>query len=498
MADFDTTRLDASYSDLGALPDVLLDIVMSSHHGTLDEVVSAALCWRGALVEGRLPAEHEVVKWPDEATARALRDRLERLDIARYCKGRVEQTDRLVASILENLEWIEDRALEELLELERSREEQEHTFNEDRQESDNPEQLLEAPDLTSIAREHALDEGLSRFESVWQPRADAWQKLMRLLGDVSSLLGRGWDWALGALGSSAWIDFERLTELVERAPEWRDLIAEMGRLRETDEEDISLSDAVFGAITRPRLIEQRTLVEDVPMETRGITHSNHLARQLPTEMLAMSHALLKKPWYARWVDHALMTYRVIGEEIEWFESDVEEHDACPERGKKRERGPIMVCVDTSGSMSGTPEQVAKALTLEAARVAASQQRRCYLYLFSGPGQVREHDVSLDGDNFMGLLDFLRLSFHGGTDVVGPLEKALERLEQDDWSRADILLLSDGYFPENNALADKIERSREEKNLEVHGVMIGASRSDAMARYCDHLHRFTRWTSLAVG
>lgn len=48
-------------------------------------------------------------------------------------------------------------------------------------------------------------------------------------------------------------------------------------------------------------------------------------------------------------------------------------------------GPIILCLDTSGSMRGAREVVAKALALECMRGAHRQQRPCYLYAFSGPG-----------------------------------------------------------------------------------------------------------------
>lgn len=53
-----------------------------------------------------------------------------------------------------------------------------------------------------------------------------------------------------------------------------------------------------------------------------------------------------------------------------------------------DRGPILLCVDTSGSMRGPRETVAKALALECMRAAKEQERSCYVYAFSGPAEVR--------------------------------------------------------------------------------------------------------------
>ena len=44
----------------------------------------------------------------------------------------------------------------------------------------------------------------------------------------------------------------------------------------------------------------------------------------------------------------------------------------------QQRGPFIVCVDTSGSMGGYPEECAKALFLALLKVAMDEKRGCYL------------------------------------------------------------------------------------------------------------------------
>lgn len=46
-----------------------------------------------------------------------------------------------------------------------------------------------------------------------------------------------------------------------------------------------------------------------------------------------------------------------------------------------------MCVDTSGSMRGARETVAKALALECMRAAKEQERDCYVFAFAGPAEV---------------------------------------------------------------------------------------------------------------
>ena len=78
--------------------------------------------------------------------------------------------------------------------------------------------------------------------------------------------------------------------------------------------------------------------------------------------------------------------------------------------------------------------VAQAVALEAMRGAHRQQRACYLYAFSGPQDVKELELKVDTASLLELLNFMRYSFGGGTDVDRPLELSLDRLEQRDWSQ----------------------------------------------------------------
>jgi len=80
----------------------------------------------------------------------------------------------------------------------------------------------------------------------------------------------------------------------------------------------------------------------------------------------------------------------------------------------------------------------QAVALEAMRGAHRQQRACYLYAFSGPQDVKELELKVDTGSLLELLNFMKYSFGGGTDVDRPLELSLDRLEQRDWSQVNTL------------------------------------------------------------
>ena len=200
---------------------------------------------------------------------------------------------------------------------------------------------------------------------------------------------------------------------------------------------------IFSPIRRAQDEWREVQTEFAPHEVHGL--SDDLSRMIPAEAATLGHPVLKYLWHARRIEHALLTYRVQGVMSERVssESDVMTEVERPKPPPKSERGPIIICLDTSGSMHGEPEIVAKASVLEALRVAHAEKRACYLYSFSGPGDVAEHELKLTEEGLAGFLNFLACSFPGGTDVAEPVRRAVKRLQEAAWQRADILLVGDG-------------------------------------------------------
>ena len=78
----------------------------------------------------------------------------------------------------------------------------------------------------------------------------------------------------------------------------------------------------------------------------------------------------------------------------------------------------MLCIDTSGSMIGKREMVAKSVALYMANTAVSQKRACYLINFST--NVNSLDLTKIVKTF---LNFLK-NFNSGTDVQPALRHAM--------------------------------------------------------------------------
>ena len=134
-------------------------------------------------------------------------------------------------------------------------------------------------------------------------------------------------------------------------------------------------------------------------------------------------------------------------------TEVEEEDAM---------GPIIICVDTSGSMQGAPETIAKAVTLFMASRAITQKRNCFLINFST--SIEELDLS--GQMGIGkAIHFLERSFHGGTDLRPAISHAMEVMESENYRKSDLLILSDFVVSQDMsaAIQERIVAARKLEN-----------------------------------
>ena len=521
---FDATALERSYAFLEECPEHLLTIVIAlptKSFGDLRERVRGVVEWREALLEGRLPPDDI---WPPPEIAAPVRQALDQKGLVRFCKGQPELVDEQLKDILAAFsgqgEAIREEVARRLYELEgmereklREREDWKRRIEllkktlenekralpaEKRRKSVVPDEktrrrLRDQAERDVLSRPRDADAGLIE---TWGERARLWNDVADIFGDLGQMLGRGWDLTLGVLHHVGWRDVLRLRELVERLPDLREVVRTLGRLHVSETAE-SVAERVF--LPMRRLEEERREVPTplVPADTRGIERSGSVARMLPVEAAMLGHPKLKMLWHARRAERALLAYRVEGVEDERTLVERETMERSENRRPALERGPILAIVDTSGSMHGLPEQVAKALVLEALRTAHAEKRRCRLYSFSGPGQVVEHELGLSPEGIAGLLEFLAFSFGGGSDPTEAAARVLKQLREGAWSKADVLFVSDGEWPVPADLMPEVQRARE-AGTRFHGIQIGNRGRTGLHKICEPVHVFTDWLGVAGG
>ncbi len=346
------------------------------------------------------------------------------------------------------------------------------------------------PDIpTDVLEQH--------LQQRWQELAEHWQELQEVFAALHESAqpnhSRGWDLSRGMLAPQGWREIIEYRKRVKNNSELRALINSLGRARAISgaTQEQQAEEQTSAPLEKQAEQQQQLITPRVVMETGGLERSDELARQLPSELALLGHPKLRMLWHARRAERLLMSYayrglspqtRLIAEQQH---SDGEQQTQSSDPG----RGPIIVCLDTSGSMHGEPEQIAKALVLEALIVASREQRACYVFSFGGPQQVIEHELNLGKGGLGRLLEFLQMSFHGGTDVTTPLLMAMQRQQQQGWQQADILLVTDGRFPARAELYSRLKMMKQKQGLRVHGLLLGNWHSDAIEQICEPLHRF---------
>jgi uncharacterized protein with von Willebrand factor type A (vWA) domain len=203
------------------------------------------------------------------------------------------------------------------------------------------------------------------------------------------------------------------------------------------------------------------------------------------------HPQLRLVWHARRAERALLCYRAQGSGPITVEEQTD--DGETQKRSKSDRGPVIVCMDTSGSMAGSAATLAQALVLHVALVAHEEGRRCHVFSFSGPGDVVEHTLGFDAEGIEGVLTFLLLSFSGGTDVSEPIRRALDKHEEVHWRNADLLIVSDGEFAPPHTLVPRLRKEKASTGLRAHGVLLGTQET-ALGSFCDEVHRMRDWVN----
>ena len=156
---------------------------------------------------------------------------------------------------------------------------------------------------------------------------------------------QSWSTGLGGGGKSSPGRQIELGRRLARSPKLKKLAAIVGRMRQ---QALALRKRPF---------------ERTSEEVFEVRLGSDLERLLPPELLALHHPVLRRDFARRLVEGQLLSYSLRG---------------ADERG----RGPMIVCLDGSGSMSGDKEIWSKAVALTLLEIARRQRRLFRFICFS--------------------------------------------------------------------------------------------------------------------
>lgn len=204
----------------------------------------------------------------------------------------------------------------------------------------------------------------------------------------------------------------------------------------------------------PMALQKRRTRTGVPQEPVDVGLGRDLARVVPSEFALLRHPVLRRDFFRRYAEGSLLEFQMGGREA-------------------LGRGPIVCCVDVSGSMQGEKDVWAHAVAL-ALLAVATRERRAFCLVHFGTEAVASLRVAR-GRRPSGaeLREAMSVDFGGGTKFEPALELALDTIEGDGaFSLADVVFVTDGEADVDGAWLEEFRRRKRRLAVHVIAVVLG--------------------------
>lgn len=317
----------------------------------------------------------------------------------------------------------------------------------------------------------AKEEAVARLKAMANQIAEECDELIdeddSIASEVSTTMGKTLDatsqevqevsqlceaWGLGG-GEKCHVAFQNKKDAIEK-------IRHSSKLNK-------LTDLV-GRFKESAITEQKKKAKHGAVEIKSVTVGSKVEDTLPSDRMNLCNETTKKDFYRRMTENQLMTY-------------------SKEAHKQKNKGPIIVCVDTSGSMSGDEEIWSKALTVGILEVAQMQKRDFACIIYSShaddPIVIRKDEIAPQK-----IIDCAERFHNGGTSFEAPLNKALELIKDSRFKDADIVFITDGDCYVSDKFTRKFKEIKAEKEFKTLGVLVNMGYghvSDAsLKEFCD--------------
>ena len=283
-------------------------------------------------------------------------------------------------------------------------------------------------------------------------RIEQLKKIQDLLSPFTDRLGRFWDLSQTSLKQLNFNVLEHYASLLEQEEALQELSELLGRL-ELEELEIEYEEVQS---FKPSFRYEYT--PHSKSEIVGIHEGEDLNNLLSSEIAFFADEDLEWLFYTKFAEKKLLVYDFMGKSPVL---DMEPITETVEKSVGEKMGPAIICVDTSGSMHGPPERIAKTLCFAILRSCLLGDRRCYLISFST--RITTLELTDLNSGLPSLINFLSLSFHGGTDGTPALDAALNMLQTKDFKNADVLMISDFIMAKpDDKTVERIEEQKEKK------------------------------------
>ncbi|WP_338970747.1 VWA domain-containing protein [Spiroplasma endosymbiont of Labia minor] len=254
----------------------------------------------------------------------------------------------------------------------------------------------------------------------------------------------------------------RFSEFMYKDPSILKIAELLGRLNgEDDKMEINITEEITH-------YETEVMLPYNPEEIVGITESKNLERVLPFEMAYLFNQKLQPIFYKKFAESKLQSFLFNSKEkiIEPTVEEVEYEAPIP-----LERGPFLLCIDTSSSMEGSGEYIAKALAIAIIKISLKEHRRVIVINFAS-SDVEEYEIKSEDFSIINFTKFLAKSFYGTTNAKPAFVRAIEKMKKEEYKRADLMMISDFMMSDwSNDLLKSVQELKQNYNR-FHSLIVG--------------------------
>ena len=317
-----------------------------------------------------------------------------------------------------------------------------------------------------------LEEEQEQYTQLLEAKVEEYQKLMQIITPVSDYLG--WDMSRSLWQETSFDVVKEYDDLLEDEKSLKELADLLGSMREAE---IEIEEEEF----EKTIIRQEWVVDEHSnAEIVGVHESDDLNNLLSAEVGLLSDESTELLFLKKYADKNLLTFRYEDRKLVKSENVLTEVN---QRVRLKEKGPFIVCVDTSESMTGRPEQLAKVLCLGILKMAIKENRRAYLINFSQG--IKTLDLFDIASSINEIAKFLRMSFYGGTDISLALYEAIRQLRSNDYQDADVLIISDFImYKVNKDVLQNVKFFQQNKGTQFHSLTLSSEPNDQILNYFD--------------
>lgn len=279
---------------------------------------------------------------------------------------------------------------------------------------------------------------LLKILDIFQEMEEGYEKIK----DIVRVMGGGF--SLNELEKLDLSEFSEIIKEMENNKEIRKLVEKLGREFKSEEEDIK--------ITKIRN-------HDLKEETYGVKKGDDIARVLSPELAYLCDENMEYLFYIKLYEKGLLNYSLSG-----MEEKIEKEE------KKASKGPVIVALDTSGSMWGESLIKSKALLISIFNTLQKEKRKLYILLFGDMNQIKERDFEYSDDK-REIISFINSGFGGGTNFDTPLKRGIEILKNSPkYEKADILMITDGECEASENIKLKIKEEKFNLKFNIYSVI----------------------------